>query len=106
MIFRSIARAFHTVVIDGIPVMGFEKRNEARRFIWLIDAFYDQRVKVVASAEAEPHLLYTAREGREVFEFERTASRLIEMRSTEYLALPHGNTEPELPSDVGDAVTP
>jgi cell division protein ZapE len=91
--YLEIARAYHTVLIDGIPVMGFEKRNEARRLIWLIDAFYDQHVKVVASAEAEPHRLYTAKDGREVFEFERTASRLIEMRSTEYLALPHGASE-------------
>lgn len=89
--YLEIAREFHTVLIDAIPVMALDKRNEARRFIWLIDAFYDMHVKVIASAEAEPHLLYTATDGREVFEFERTASRLIEMRSTEYLGLPHGS---------------
>ena len=88
--YLAIAREFHTVVIDAIPTMGFEKRNEARRFIWLIDAFYDMHVKLIASAEAGPDALYTATDGREVFEFARTASRLIEMQSMDYLALPHG----------------
>ncbi len=88
--YLAIAREFHTVLIDAIPVMGFEMRNEARRFIWLIDALYDRHVKLIASAQAEPMSLYAAADGREVFEFERTASRLIEMRSTDYLALPHG----------------
>ena len=88
--YLAIARDFHTVVIDAIPTMGFEKRNEARRFIWLIDALYDMHVKLIASAEAAPEALYTAPDGREVFEFARTASRLIEMQSMDYLALPHG----------------
>ena len=88
--FLEIAREFHTVIIDGVPVMDMPKRNEARRFVWLIDALYDMHVKVIASAEAEPTGLYLAKDGREAFEFERTASRLIEMRSTDYLALPHG----------------
>lgn len=91
--YLEIAREFHTVLIDRIPVMDSPKRNEARRFTWLIDALYDMRVKVIASAEAEPDGLYIATEGREAFEFERTASRLIEMRSTDYLALPHGPAE-------------
>ena len=86
----ALARDFHTLVLDGIPIMDQPRRNEARRFIWLIDALYDMHVKLVASAAAEPTGLYVATEGREVFEFERTESRLIEMRSTEYLALPHG----------------
>lgn len=93
--YLAIAREFHTVLIEGIPVMGLEKRNEARRFVWLIDALYDRHVKVIASAEAEPPALYTASQGRELFEFERTASRLIEMRSQDYLALPHGATTSE-----------
>jgi cell division protein ZapE len=102
--FVTIAQEFHTVIIDGIPVMGFEKRNEARRFIWLIDALYDMHVKVIASAEAEPPGLYTASDGREVFEFERTASRLIEMRSTDYLALPHGAGTSEASGDTSGLV--
>jgi cell division protein ZapE len=91
--YLEIARNFHTVLIDRIPVMDQPKRNEARRFTWLIDALYDLHVKVIASAEAEPVGLYIATEGREAFEFERTASRLIEMRSTDYLCLPHGLTD-------------
>jgi cell division protein ZapE len=102
--YLEIAREFHTVLIDGIPVMGFEKRNEARRFVWLIDALYDMHVKVVASAEAEPTALYTASEGREAFEFERTASRLIEMRSGEYLALPHGSGDSQASGDADGLV--
>ena len=88
--YLAIAREFHTVVIDAIPVMPAAKRNEARRFTWLIDALYDMHVKVIASAQDQPVALYLATEGREAFEFERTASRLIEMRSGDYLALPHG----------------
>ena len=98
--YLEIAREFHTVLIDAIPVMALASRNEARRFIWLIDAFYDQHVKLIASAEAEPDRLYAATEGREVFEFERTASRLIEMRSTEYLALPHGSGSSQASGDA------
>ena len=93
--YLEIAREFHTIIIDGVPVMDIWNRNEARRFIWLIDALYDQRVKVIASAAAEPAGLYIAADGREAFEFERTASRLIEMRSTEYLERPHGSATSE-----------
>ena len=87
--YLRIAREFHTLVIASIPVMGFEQRNEAKRFITLIDTLYDNAVKLVASADAAPNALYTAREGVEMFEFRRTASRLIEMASAGYLALPH-----------------
>ena len=87
--YLAIARKFHTVVIDDIPVLPAARRNEARRLTWLIDALYDMQVKVVASAQAQPTGLYLGTTGREAFEFERTASRLIEMRSTDYLALPH-----------------
>ncbi len=88
--YLAIAHTFHTVMLDRIPVMkGLEKRNEAKRFITLIDALYDNQVKLVASAGAEPTRLYLSDSGTEEFEFHRTASRLIEMRSDEYLALPH-----------------
>src|SRR5512132_618839 len=88
--YLKIAREYHTVVLDHIAVMDYERRNEAKRFIILIDTFYDNAVKLVASAEAEPDVLYRADEGFEASEFKRTTSRLIEMRSEAYLALPHG----------------
>jgi len=88
--YLRIARQFHTIVLDRVPVMGYEQRNEAKRFIALIDTLYDNAVKLVASAEAEPTALYRASDGFEVQEFKRTASRLIEMGSRSYLALPHG----------------
>jgi cell division protein ZapE len=88
--FLAIAENFHVLFVDNIPIIGPEQRNEAKRFINLIDALYDQRVKLIASAEAEPERLYCAEQGREAFEFARTVSRLTEMRSTEYMALPHG----------------
>lgn len=88
--YLKIAHSFHTVFIENIPVMGQERRNEARRFIALIDTFYDNNVKIVASAAAAPEGLYTAADGNEAHEFQRTASRLYEMRSHAYLALAHG----------------
>jgi cell division protein ZapE len=88
--YLRIAHEFHTLILEGIPVMDYPQRNEAKRFIALIDTLYDNAVKVIASAQAEPQALYLATEGYEANEFKRTASRLIEMRSTEYLALPHG----------------
>jgi cell division protein ZapE len=88
--YLRIAREFHTVLIDRIPVMDYDQRNEAKRFIALIDTFYDNAVKLVASAAAAPTALYRASDGFEVQEFKRTASRLIEMGSRSYLALPHG----------------
>src|SRR2546423_2254775 len=89
--YLRIAREFHTLIIEGIPVMNHPQRNEAKRFIALIDTLYDNSVKVVASAQAEPPSLYLATDGYEANEFRRTASRLIEMRSGEYLSLPHGH---------------
>ncbi len=93
--FLAVAEEFHTVVLENIPVMSFERRNEAKRFIMLIDALYDAHVKLLASAEAEATELYKADSGREAFEFDRTVSRLIEMRSEEYLSLPHGRADSE-----------
>jgi cell division protein ZapE len=88
--YLKIAREFHTLVIDRVPVMNYDKHNEAKRFILLIDTLYDRAVKLVASAAAEPAMLYRADEGFEASEFKRTASRLIEMGSETYLSLPHG----------------
>jgi cell division protein ZapE len=88
--YLTIAHAFHTLVLDCIPVMDYDARNAAKRFIILIDALYDNGVKLIASAAAEPDALYRAADGYEAREFKRTASRLIEMRSEAYLALPHG----------------
>jgi cell division protein ZapE len=88
--YLKIARQYHTVLLDRVAVMDYERRNEAKRFIILIDTFYDNAVKLIASAEAEPDVLYRVDEGFEASEFKRTASRLIEMRSKAYLALPHG----------------
>ncbi|WP_326525625.1 cell division protein ZapE [Sphingomonas sp.] len=86
--YLAIARHFHTVIIVGIPRMGPDNRNEAARFVTLIDALYEHKVKLIATADAEPDDLYVAGDG--AFEFERTASRLMEMRSADYLALGHG----------------
>ncbi|MGB8575076.1 MAG: cell division protein ZapE [Pseudolabrys sp.] len=88
--YLKIAHEFHTIVLDHIPVMDYADRNEAKRFIILIDTLYDHAVKLLASAQAQPDELYVATEGYEANEFKRTASRLIEMRSQAYLGLPHG----------------
>jgi len=88
--YLKIAHEFHTVILDHIPVMDHARRNEAKRFIILIDTLYDHAVKLLASAQAQPDELYTATEGYEANEFKRTASRLIEMGSQSYLGLPHG----------------
>ena len=88
--YLKIAHEFHTIVLDRIPVMDHARRNEAKRFIILIDTLYDNGVKLLASAQAQPDALYTATQGYEANEFKRTASRLIEMRSQSYLGLPHG----------------
>ena len=86
--YLAIARRYHTVVVVGIPVMGPEMRNEAARFVTLIDALYEHKVKLLAGADAEPRGLYPSGDG--TFEFQRTVSRLEEMRSAEYLAEGHG----------------
>ena len=91
--FLALARRFHTILIDDIPVIAPDARNAAKRFINLIDTLYDAQVKLLASAAAEPADLYQAEQGRESFEFARTVSRLVEMRSEEYLALPHGSSD-------------
>ncbi len=86
--YLAIAQAYHSVILVGIPQMNPELRNEAIRFTKLIDALYENRVKLFATADASPQDLYVSGDGS--FEFERTVSRLIEMQSDEYLALGHG----------------
>jgi cell division protein ZapE len=86
--YLAVAQHYHTVIIVGIPVMGPEQRNEAARFVALVDALYEYRVKLLAGADAEPRALYPTGDGS--FEFERTTSRLIEMQSADYLAEGHG----------------
>ena len=88
--FLRIAHAFHTLIVDDIPVIGTEERNPAKRFILLIDTLYDNAVKLVASAAAAPERLYLGTDGFEAAEFRRVVSRLAEMQSADYLALPHG----------------
>ena len=86
--YLAIARRFHTVILVGIPVLGPENRNEAARFVQLIDALYEHKVKLLAAADAQPDALYPEGDGR--FEFQRTVSRLEEMRSDAYLDQGHG----------------
>ena len=89
--YLRLAHDYHTILIDHIPVMDYPERNAAKRFISLIDTLYDNAVKLMASAAADPVSLYVAAEGNEAYEFKRTSSRLIEMSSESYLALPHGH---------------
>jgi cell division protein ZapE len=86
--YLAVAQTYHTVIVVGIPRMGPEMRNEATRFVTLIDAIYENKVKLFASAAAEPEDLYRAGDGS--FEFQRTVSRLKEMQSAEYMAEGHG----------------
>ncbi len=90
----AVARAYHTLIIVGIPRLGADLRNETARFITLIDALYEHKVKLIATADADPADLYEGsgkgdEEGR--FMFDRTVSRLMEMQSLDYLALGHGS---------------
>jgi len=81
--YLALAQRFHTVFLEAVPRLGPERRNEAARFVTLIDALYEAKTKLVILAEAEPDALYPAGDG--AFEFARTASRLHEMRSADYL---------------------
>lgn len=99
--YLEIATEYHTVFVSGIPKITAREASIARRFTWLVDVFYDNRVKLVASAAAEPEQLYT--EGVQAGEFFRTASRLTEMQSRSYLELPHqsvGQTHDQPPAGV------
>ena len=88
--YEKIARAFHTVIIDDIPVIASERREIARRLILLVDTLYDHRVKLIVSAAAGPEALYRSTSGEVAFAFRRTVSRLTEMRSGAYLGEAHG----------------
>ena len=85
--YLELARACHTLLLSGIPQMSASMASEARRFTWLVDVLYDHRVKLIVTAACPPEQLYT--QGTQASEFFRTVSRLTEMRSREYLALPH-----------------
>lgn len=87
----ALCRIFRTLFLTGVPRMHPEKRNEAKRFVTLVDAMYEHKVKAIIGADATPEALYPAGDGS--FEFERTVSRLIEMQSETYLALPHASAE-------------
>jgi cell division protein ZapE len=90
---EAIARTFDTVLLEGVPILKPALRDQAARFRTLIDALYERRTKLIMSAEAEPDRLYT--DGEQAFEFERTASRLFEMRSHTYLAARRDEAEEE-----------
>jgi len=85
--YLAIATHFHTVVVDDVPLLTDERRNEAKRFMTLIDALYEHKVNVVIAADGPPDRLYP--EGRHAYEFERTVSRLMEMQSEDYLNRQH-----------------
>ena len=83
----ELARIFHAVLVSGVPVFTWRNEDAARRFISLVDEFYDHDVKLILSAQADVPALYQGERLR--FEFERTASRLLEMQSHDYLARSH-----------------
>lgn len=85
--YLELAREHHTLILSNIPRMSRDQSSEARRFTWLVDVLYDHRVKFIVSAAVEAEALYT--EGPQAEEFKRTVSRIIEMRSREYLAEEH-----------------
>jgi cell division protein ZapE len=85
--FLALAARYHTLILAGVPVLRPDQRNEAQRFMTLVDALYEHRVKLVIGAAAPPDALYPAGDGS--FDFQRAASRLVEMRSSDYLRLPH-----------------
>jgi cell division protein ZapE len=93
--YLDLAHRFHTVFVSGVPRLKPEQSNEARRFTWLVDVFYDHHVKLVMSAECPVEALYCA--GPQASEFKRTISRLVEMRSHEYLASSHRRFETHNP---------
>jgi cell division protein ZapE len=89
--YLDLAHRFHTVLLSRVPKLGADQASEARRFTWLVDVFYDHRVKLVLTAACPVEELYVS--GTQAGEFQRTVSRLIEMRSREYLASGHRRFE-------------
>jgi cell division protein ZapE len=89
--YLELARRFAVLLVSGVRAMGPDTGDVARRFTWLVDILYDHRVKLIASAEAPAEALYT--EGPHAREFVRTVSRLVDMRTREYMALPHLTAE-------------
>jgi cell division protein ZapE len=85
--YLKLAQSFHTVMIDSIPVLTAERRDQAKRLVTLVDALYETRTKLIASAAAKPQKLHVS--GKHAFEMKRTISRLIEMQSADYLSLGH-----------------
>jgi cell division protein ZapE len=104
--FLAIAARYSTVFVDHVPVLAEGKRNEAKRFILLIDTLYDHQIRLVVSAAAPPQALYTGKRGVEAFEFDRTVSRLMEMQSRDWLdgwTERHGKARPSL--EVGKTMS-
>jgi cell division protein ZapE len=91
--YLELARRFAVIIVSDIPRLTIDMSNQARRFTWLVDVFYDHRVKLIVSAEVPAEELYV--EGHNSQEFARTVSRLMEMRTREYMSLPHhaGNAD-------------
>ncbi|MDF2372642.1 MAG: cell division protein ZapE [Rhizobiaceae bacterium] len=84
--YHILAHRYHTIFVENVPVMAEDRRNEAKRFINLIDMLYDAGTRLIMSAAAAPENLYVSHRGSEGFEFARTASRLFEMQSADYLS--------------------
>jgi cell division protein ZapE len=95
--YLDIAHRFHTIFLSGVPRMGPEMANEARRFTWLVDVCYDHRVKLVIAAAVPADALYVS--GPQATEFMRTVSRLVEMRSHDYLSSAHRRYETRTPAE-------
>jgi cell division protein ZapE len=91
--YLALARRFDTILLEGVPIIGPQNRSEAARFRILIDALYENKTKLIISAAAQPDALYG--QGDQAFEFERTVSRLYEMRSRDYLAAARGEDDDE-----------
>jgi cell division protein ZapE len=94
--YLAITERFHSLILRGVPLLTADRRNEARRFMTLVDALYERKVMLFVSAEAPADQLYAAGEG--AFEFRRTTSRLVEMQSSAYLAACRGRRAEELPA--------